>query len=740
MEKKMNSQETWKLADPDLFPPEYCPDAVSKYTASRPNAPNKLWRSLFHNVRKHLVFLGWRIDFTASDDTPKFRYTSPDGELFMSLREACQKLDSVTPQDSPNSFLAEQENDSDGDSFADKPECFPEAVVYWFRDGLKKKGVDSDMRSKAKRHLLAMKWKFWYADKSGRQELRYTSPTGKVYYSLRMACKGCIDEGGVPETILSASNLSSCNEEISVPSQTEQPFTEFSAQKRRKTDKTSESDLAASTIQIVVDLGCLKDGEEAGEKKLRHQPRRGKVLGTLIESRDQLTAPVQQLSRRARHMPKSVLTRLIESNAVLPMAKVFYRGRDKPLAEGCITHDGIKCNCCNEVFQLSAFEVHAGSKNHRPAANIFLEDGRSLVDCQRQVDRNNKMSSASKQSRDSRKRKSVDRDESCDVCTVCYTGGELILCDRCPAAFHKGCLGFEIIPVGDWFCPTCCCGICSEGKFEQTTEDSVNDETGRFCDQCMHIFHIGCLRKREGIVKLKNFAQNKWFCSNRCEHAFSGLHELIGKPISLGGDNITWRVLKSMESTNASSDSEVLMEIQSKLDEALDVMHECFESVKDPLTGKDLVADVIFNRGSDKKHLNFQGFYTVVLEKEGEVISVATVRVFDSMAEIPLVATSFQYRKHGMCRLMMDELEKQLTAIGVLRLILPSSPGVFNTWTTKFGYSKMTDSERLKLVSYVFLNFQDTILCQKLLKKELPAEESCKTPSPISEVLEGESG
>ncbi|KAK0583809.1 hypothetical protein LWI29_003372 [Acer saccharum] len=446
----MNSQETWKLADPDLFPPEYCPDSVTKYTASRPNAPNKLWRSLFHNVRKHLVFLGWRIECTASDDTPKFRYTSPDGELFMSLREACQKLDSVTPQDCPNSFLAEQENDSDGDSFADKPECFPEAVVYWFRNGLKKKGVDLDMRSKAKRHLLAMKWKFWYADKSGRQELRYTSPTGKVYYSLRMACK---DRAA---------------------------FYRIFGTERRKTDKTSESDLAASTPQIVVDLGCIKDGEEAGEKKLRHQPRRGKVLGTLINSRDQPTAPVQQLSRRARHMPQSVLSRLIESNVVLPMAKVYYRGRDKPLAEGCITHDGIKCNCCNEVFQLSAFEVHAGSKNHRPAANIFLEDGRSLVDCQRQVERNNKMISASKQSRDSRKRKSVDRDESCDVCTVCYTGGELILCDRCPAAFHKGCLGFEVIPDGDWFCPTCCCGICSEGKFEQTTEDSVNGETVAF--------------------------------------------------------------------------------------------------------------------------------------------------------------------------------------------------------------------------------------------------------------------
>lgn len=28
------------------------------------------------------------------------------------------------------------------------------------------------------------------------------------------------------------------------------------------------------------------------------------------------------------------------------------------------------------------------------------------------------------------------------------------------------------------------------------------------------------------------------------------------------------------------------------------------------------------------------------------------------MAEVPLVATRFQYRRLGMCRILMDELEK----------------------------------------------------------------------------------
>lgn len=127
------------------------------------------------------------------------------------------------------------------------------------------------------------------------------------------------------------------------------------------------------------------------------------------------------------------------------------------------------------------------------------------------------------------------------------------------------------------------------------------------------------------------------------------------------------------------------------------------------------------------------------------------------MAEVPLVATRFQYRRLGMCRILMDELEKvtcwmflrvsfllcsfleshflnfsllppnslfcqMLMELGVERLVLPAVPSVLNTWTTSFGFSKMTPSERLKFLDYTFLDFQGTIMCQKLLNKNAPAE------------------
>ncbi|KAG4994913.1 hypothetical protein JHK86_031740 [Glycine max] len=50
------------------------------------------------------------------------------------------------------------------------------------------------------------------------------------------------------------------------------------------------------------------------------------------------------------------------------------------LADGKITRDGIKCNCCMGSFV--GLENHAsGSSTCRPSAGIFLEDGRSLLDC-----------------------------------------------------------------------------------------------------------------------------------------------------------------------------------------------------------------------------------------------------------------------------------------------------------------------------------------------------------------------
>lgn len=53
----------------------------------------------------------------------------------------------------------------------------------------------------------------------------------------------------------------------------------------------------------------------------------------------------------------------------------------------------------------------------------------------------------------------MSEDSHEDDCGVCGTGGNLICCDKCPLAFHGGCIGYHSLDIiGDdesWYCWTC---------------------------------------------------------------------------------------------------------------------------------------------------------------------------------------------------------------------------------------------------------------------------------------------
>ncbi|KAE8670214.1 Galactose oxidase/kelch repeat superfamily protein [Hibiscus syriacus] len=194
-------------------------------------------------------------------------------------------------------------------------------------------------------------------------------------------------------------------------------------------------------------------------------------------------------------------------------------------------------------------------------------------------------------------------------------------------------------------------------------------------------------------------------------------------PILLG-NNLNWTLLKTDACSNRYTDHGYGLdssgEIHSKLNVALDVMHECFEPSSDVYTGREIVQDVIFSKGSKLKRLNFNGFYIVIMEENDEMVSVATVRVYgETVAEMPLVATRFSHRHRSMCRVLIDELEKNLEKLGVQRLVLPAVAGVMDMWITNFGFSRMTGEERSKYLQYTFLDFQGTIMCQKTIENRV---------------------
>ncbi|KAB2021086.1 hypothetical protein ES319_D07G115400v1 [Gossypium barbadense] len=771
--KRHNAKVTWITAGPNLVPEaESCPDAIRKYAL----ADKKHLNALRTDVRKHLLYQGWRIESKREKHLVRMRYISPTGVCYYSLYKLCSHLMNNTRElicsDTKDAHHVIESNSKV--QHVVEPEYCPQAVLNWSKADInaicKRRLRKSDMIPKAKKHLSWLGWVFHYVVSNGRRYLCYTSPRGRTCYSLRGACKICIKEGGLSQDAASPSGSASprpvetinVNEEVDsqlaseklcsalsdtdilrslVPSNaksnncTRKSFSKLETRnvseqsivvgqrtQKPKRKKDSLSNLVADLVKKQTDspvkntsISRLKGGKSPAALIKLRENLNGNQHNHLLRS----TKRVQQVVTPSllHQNPRTVLSWLIDNNVVLPRSKVHYWRKEKRLkVEGRITRNGVKCNCCDKIYTLGGFVAHGGSSNHRAAAKIFLEDGRSLLDCQREMMRTNKMKSERKLSCRLIRNSQIDKND--DICYVCHYGGELILCDQCPSSFHKSCLDLESIPDGDWFCPSCCCGICGQSKLK---EDVANIEDDRVltCAQCEHKYHVQCICRR-GADSLEICAKENWFCCKKCEEIFLVLHELLGRPIPVGTDNLTWTLIKSMPSNthDEASDNEAMVENYSKLSIALDVMHECFKPIKELRTGRDLVADIIFSRSSEHNRLNFQGFYTILLERQDELITVANVRVHgEKVAEIPLIGTRFQYRQLGMCRILMDELEKKLIELGVQRLMLPAVPDVLPTWTGSFGFLKMTPSERLQFVDYTLLGFQGAIMCQKLLPK-----------------------
>ncbi|KAM9838805.1 chromodomain-helicase-DNA-binding protein 4a [Aulostomus maculatus] len=121
-----------------------------------------------------------------------------------------------------------------------------------------------------------------------------------------------------------------------------------------------------------------------------------------------------------------------------------------------------------------------------------------------------------------------------DYCEVCQQGGEIILCDTCPRAYHMVCLDpdMEKAPEGTWSCPHCEKeGIQWEAREEASDVEEDNGDVGEMeeddhhmefcrvckdggellcCDSCPSSYHIHCLNP-----PLPEIPNGEWICP-RC--------------------------------------------------------------------------------------------------------------------------------------------------------------------------------------------------------------------------------
>ncbi|XP_031112193.1 uncharacterized protein LOC116016170 [Ipomoea triloba] len=758
---------------------EFCPDAIAEYL-NTPLSKRRKSVKLSLRVKKHLLYIGWEVRFGHTQTGARMCYISPDGKTYMSLTQVCSDITDSLPAIEPP-LMANPQECKELAVYVPPPQADSQAISDYISFCDRKISSDSrektEAKVKSKEHLLSSGWEFFYAHKKNKRELRYKAPCGKVFYSLLTACKWFAEANGdyLPREDSESRGVTDQSETDNVevlgtvsqmgkPGFLESRSSSITAQDVEDSDQSGMLVKDSHQSRMLVKESdqsrmLVKDSEES--RMLVKDSDQSRML---VKDSD---LPIKQ--RLSFSTKRNILSGLIDSNVVLPWAKVQYRKKDGcVLKDGMITREGILCNCCQQVYGLSNFEAHANSTYHRPSSYIFLEDGRSLFDCQ--------MEMKSKSDVKVPKTKGCNKQRSPklptihdDICSICLDYGELLLCDGCPSSFHASCLGLKELPPGDWFCPSCCCGICHTNQFDRN-KNQISDKTimlgvskatvslnwtaflkgnGSATTDVSSLCHIF---ERQGV----GLGPSATGPDNLHSHLvldliFLGLRRVLGKRVPLGYNDLSWTLLKATKQNDSK-------ENHGRLRAALGVMHECFASLEESGTNRDLVEDIIFSQWSDLNRLNFQGFYTAILERNDEIVTVATLRVHgEKVAEIPLIATLFKHRKLGMCRALMNQLEKvctfnsvlpsfplpffsrfdchedllllvvqKLVELGVQRLVLPALPDAMNTWTGSFGFSVMSKTERQDFLDNTFLNFNGTIMCQKpllLQSQSLRAEE-----------------
>lgn len=130
-----------------------------------------------------------------------------------------------------------------------------------------------------------------------------------------------------------------------------------------------------------------------------------------------------------------------------------------------------------------------------------------------------------------------------DYCEVCQQGGEIILCDTCPRAYHLVCLEPELdeAPEGKWSCPHC----EADGGAAEEEDDDEHQEFCRICkdggellccDSCPSAYHTFCLNP-----PLKTIPDGDWKCP-RCS-----CPPLTGKAEKI----LTWRWVEPTEPSSS---------------------------------------------------------------------------------------------------------------------------------------------------------------------------------------------
>jgi len=361
---------------------------------------------------------------------------------------------------------------------------------------------------------------------------------------------------------------------------------------------------------------------------------------------------------------------------------VTYMGTgQQPIITGTIVIDpanvsGIRCHHCNTIISASQFEAHAGRGSRRtPYDNIFTSSGESLKEIAARMP------------------------DDVDYASMSQTYGSRR--QQLSALRNRGGVPENELDDSAEILGGCC--ICNETDF---TRDGFDDRTIIICDQCELEHHVGCLRKT-GKCDLKAIPEGEWFCSEGCSLVHDVLSAQVSKgavPLPSDDDRpLEWQMLHSKGVEMLTGDLEVVRSI----------LQSSFDPIIDVRSNTDLLPIMV--RSGSFREWDYNGMHCLLLRVAGEPAAAALVRVFGQrFAELPLIATSTEYRRQGLCRKLMDALIEVLNEAGVNRLCLPAASETRETWKSGFGFVPMQPMDVTWATTELrMLQFPGTVMMQR---------------------------
>ncbi|KAL6873510.1 hypothetical protein ACP4OV_013592 [Aristida adscensionis] len=529
-------------------------------------------------------------------------------------------------------------------------------------------------------------------------------------------------------------------------------------QKRKftcKTCKSSFSTVRSGKFALLCDSCLESKGTKNNARSSKETGRSptSSARGYKKASPGAKIASAGRLTRKDKGMHKVVFM-----SGVLPEGTdVGYYVGGKRLLDGYIKELGIYCHCCNTVVSPSQFESHAGrAARRKPYHNIYMSNGVSLHELSMSLSKGQNMSNR----------------QSDDLCSICSDGGQLLLCDTCPRAFHRECVSLSATPKGTWCCRYCenrqqresCLaynnnaiaagriegvdpleqiftrsiriattpetgfGGCALCKLHDFSKKKFSTRTVLLCDQCGREYHVGCL-KEHNMADLTALPEGAWYCSTDCVRINQTLCDLLShgaEPVpaadidlikkkceekSLNGDgdlDIRWRVLKD----KSSADSKLV------LSKAVAIFHESFDPIIQVTTGRDLIPAMVYGRSI--RDQDYTGMHCAVLTVGNTVVSAGLFRIMGSeIAELPLVATSRDSQGLGYFRVLFACIERLLASLNVKHFVLPAAEEAESIWTERFGFTKISQDElREYLKGARTTVFQGTSTLHKLVRQQ----------------------